>query len=400
MRLLLFTGNYPPEIGPNARIMGEVAAGLAARGHEVRVVTALPNHPFGVIQPGWEGSRVEDGVEVTRTWLPAGRGAFRRLLSACTWGLTGLAAAVRGPRPDVVLGISTPYPAAMFGVLAARLLATPHVLYVQDLYPETLEALGFLRSPWLRALAGGVARVERGGSAAILAIGREFADRMGGGTEVLPNWVDVERFARPPGRVDFRLRWGLQPGEVAVVFAGTVGAAQGLDTLVEAARRLPWLRFVIVGEGVQRARLQALAPSNVSFHAPVAFAEMPDLLAAADISVISLRDEPVWDLTLPCKTCELMASGRAIACSAGRAVRVLVEEAGAGLCAPPGDAEALAAVLQRLAGSPELRTEMGERGRRYAEGHFRREVALDRLEALLARTSAGWWAGRSRRRRR
>lgn len=386
MRLLLFSGNYPPEIGPNARIVGEMAAGMAARGHQVRVVTALPNHPEGVVHPAFRGRafdvRREGAVEVARTWLLTGaRTAPRRLVGAVTWGLTGLLAALAGPRPDVVLGLSTPYPAAVFGVLAARLLGVPHVFFVQDLYPETLEALGAL-PPWAAKPAYAFQDLQHRASALNLVIGEEFARRLRargvGRVEVLPNWVDVDRFAR-----------GVPRERRQVLFAGTVGAAQGLDVLLDAARRLPSMGFWIVGEGVERARLQQEAPANVTFAPPVPSAEMPDLLASAEISVIALRADPVFDITLPCKTYELLASGRALAVSAGSAVRTLVEEAGAGLASPPGDGAALAANLQRLAEDPDLRRRFGQAGRRYADARCRMDAALDRLEGLLLRTVAG-----------
>jgi glycosyltransferase involved in cell wall biosynthesis len=394
MHLLFVTHYFHPEIGaPQTRIL-ESARLLRERGHRVTVETGFPNYPDGIIPPQYRRAvfRREDldGIEVRRTAVyPApNRGFARRIANHASLALTLVpgAAGVRGV--DAVIGETPPLFTAASAVAVARLHRAPLLLNVADLWPESAVQLGALSDP--RAIAAAerlerfcyahsaVITVPTAGMRTILVDQGQPADRV----VHLPNAVDTDRFAHagpPPAGSPRRL-----------VYSGTVGMAQGVGTLIDAARELREtgddVEIQIAGDGAERPELEARAAAEglerVRFLGRLPRQEIPALIASADMTVVSLRDVPLFEDAVPTKMLEYMASGRAvIAAAAGEAAR-LVDRAEAGVPCPPEDPHALAAAIRRLAGDPAAAAAMGLNGRRYVEERLSRRAFVDHLEAL------------------
>ncbi len=387
MKVLIYTHCfYPEHLSALSKRMGDLARVLARAGHEVTIVTAFPNHPYGTVYPGYGGYLIreeewEKGVRVLRCWSyvrPFELGLTRILnqVSLMASMLTLGGWRLRGYRADVVVGISPPLTAALAGALTAKVRRVPFLLDVQDLWPEEAVAVGGVRNPVVIRLAAGVARFLYRNSARILVISEGFAHAIaaqGGAADalrVLPNWVREESFEEhTPARL---------PGTgFKIVFAGTMGLAQGLEVAVEAAERLAkrGVSFIFVGEGVEKERLldEALRRglAHVYFLPAVAQEELPAVLAAADALLVHLRPDEVFEKVIPSKTYEYLAAGRPVLMGVSGEAARLVKEAGAGITFPSGDPDALVEAVERLASLEEReRRVMGERGRDYARKNF------------------------------
>ena len=394
MHILFVTHYFHPEIGaPQTRIL-EVARLLRGRGHEVTVLTGFPNYPDGVIPEAYRGRVFQredvDGIRVLRSVVyPAkNRGFTRRLANHASLALSCLPASLGVHDVDAVIGESPPLFTAAAAVAVARGHRAPLLLNVADLWPESAVQLGALSDPrairlaeWLERFCYRHARfitVPTAGMRDVLIAGGQPEERV----VHLTNAVDIDRFTVEPLPDE---------GPPRIVYCGTVGMAQGVGTLIEAMRRLAAeddpVELIVAGDGAERAELEeeARGLDRVRFVGRLPREEVPALIASARMTVVSLRDVPLFKDALPTKMLEYMAAGRpVIAAAAGQAADV-VSSAGAGLACPPEDPEALAGAVRTLAADPALAREMGHSGRRYVEQRFSRRAFVDHLERLLER---------------
>jgi colanic acid biosynthesis glycosyl transferase WcaI len=396
MRILFVSHYFHPEVGaPQTRIL-ETAQLLSERGHEVTVLTGLPNYPDGVIPDAYRRhlvlrERIGE-IRIIRSLVyPApNRGFARRLVNHASFAVTSLLAAPLTGRPDVVIAESPPLFAAVSAVLIARAWRAPLILNVADLWPESAVQLGALRDPRAIRLAEVLERFAYRHSAAITVPTAGMRTTLvSSGTAAdkvvhLPNAVDPARFAGhpPPGSHPRR-----------VIYCGTVGMAQGVGTLIDAAGELAsgadGYEFLIVGDGAEREELMRSAGdrglTNVRFEGRVDRSKVPGLIASAELAVLCLRDVPLFEDALPTKMLEYMAAARpVVAAAAGDAARLL-ERSDAGIACPPGDATALAASISEAMRDPIRAAKMGANGRRYVQLHCSREAFVDKLEAIAVR---------------
>ncbi|HEU4950671.1 MAG TPA: glycosyltransferase family 4 protein [Holophagaceae bacterium] len=383
MRILLVAQYFDPE----PHLKGLVfARELVRQGHEVEVLTGFPNYPGGRLYPGyrlrlWQ-REVVDGIRITRVPLyPSHDGsALNRALNYLSFAFS---AALLGPwlvtRPQAIHAhhgnATTALPAWVLGMLHGA----PYLLDIQDLWPDSIAASGMLprragffvplMAAWCRFIyrqAGRISALSPGMRRTLIARGVP-AERI----TVIPNWCD-EAQAEPgplePGEAP------LLAGRFNVLFAGNMGVMQGLEVVLEAAARLarevPDAQFVLVGDGVVRAQLEAEATArglaNVRFLPRRPAEAMGGLLHAADALLVHLKDDPLFEVTIPSKIQAYLAAGRPILCGVKGDGADLVREAGAGLLFPPEDAGALAeAVLALMRMPPARREALGAAGRSF-----------------------------------
>lgn len=402
LRILILTQYYWPE---SFRIT-DLAQGLKARGHEVTVLTGMPNYPGGRFFSGYgafrPASEAHDGIPIERVPLVprfSGRG-WQLALNYLSFALS---ASVLGPlrcrgRYDAIF-VFEPSPITV-GIPAAvlrRLKRAPVLFWVQDLWPESLEATGAVRS---RLVLGWVERLVRWiyrRCDRILVQSEGFVDRVvavGGEparVRVFPNWA--EALYRPVEVAPDAAERAHLPAGFRVMFAGNIGAAQSFETILAAAERLRGergIQWVVLGDGHQRPWVEAeidrrgLAGS-VRLLGRHPMDKMPSYFALADALLVTLRKDPVFALTIPSKVQSYMACGRPIVASLdGEGARV-IEAARCGLTAPAGDAAALAAAVLAMYRMPHAERErMGARARVHYLEHFEREKLLDQLEGWMA----------------
>ena len=401
MRIGLISQWYDPE-GGSAAIPGSIARALRRRGHTVSVVTGFPNYPTGRLHQGYRvlplRREVMDGVPVVRVPLYPShdRSPVRRALNFLTFMLSAStigAAIVR--RQQVALVYSTPGTVGLAGVVLRRLLRTPFVLYVQDLWPDTVVATGMVPGRLARVIEAALdpfcGLVYRSASR-IAVISPGMKDRLvergvsPDRVDVIFNWVDEDVFGPRPT--------ALSNDTFDVMYAGNLGDVQGLETAVQAMALLgdlPQVRLRLVGDGVARARLGDLArtlgvDSRVGFEGVRPVGEMADLMASAHAQLICLSDDPLFHITMPSKLQAILACGRpVVTCAPGDVARV-TDESGAGIAVPPGDPASLAQAVRTLVTMPKTeREELGTRGRSYYEKHLSEAVGAARLETSLER---------------
>ena len=402
MRILVLTQYFWPE---NFRI-NDVVEGLSARGHDVMVYTGMPNYPGGRYFAGYGffGPRRErfGNVPVRRAPLVA-RGSGGRMRLALNYLSHALSATLLAPwlargRFDAIL-VFEPSPITI-GIPARALRAlkrAPVLLWVQDLWPESLAATGALHNPLLIAAVGGLVRWIYRGCDRVLVQSLAFIPsieahgvprrRIG----YLPN--SAESFYRRVPRAAGGTEEAELPTGFRVLFAGNIGAAQDFATILSAAeliRERRDIQWIVLGDGRMRAWVEGEVRArglDDTFHllGQRPAESMPRYFAQADVLLATLRREPIFAYTIPSKLQSYLACGRpVVAALEGEGGRI-IEEAGAGWAVAPEEPRALAdAVLAAAALSPAEREAMGDRGEAYFREHFEREKLLSRLEQELA----------------
>jgi colanic acid biosynthesis glycosyl transferase WcaI len=395
MHVLFLTHYFPPEIGAAPARIAALAHGLAERGLQVSVHTGFPHYPSGTIESPYENRAVlvehEGPVRIIRSvvYPTPNRGFHRRLANHTAFAAGALATARTAGAVDVVVAESPPLFTAAAGVAYAAAKNAALALNVSDLWPESAIELGALSAGRVPAAAAHAlarhcyrrAQLITAPTAGIVSSLSARAEAAGKVTLVAPA-VDLARFcaiAERPRQPHAPLR---------VVYAGTLGLAQGLGVLVDAAALAgaDVVEVQIAGDGPEanmlRDRVAEQHLSNVRLLGPVAPQDVPALLEQADAGVVPLLDRPVFRGALPTKLFELMAAGRpAIVAARGEAAE-LVTRTSAGLAVAPENPAALAAAFLRLRDAPAQARAMGAHGRAAAHG-FDRLAAVDRWAELL-----------------
>lgn len=402
LRVMLLTHYYAPELGAPQTRLRETVHELRVLGHDVRVVTGPPHYPDGVVRPGYHAGRIShdtiDGADVLRLpMIPRRNGGFvDRTIDQASFAAAAMTAIGTARWADVVIVESPPL---FLGATAAFLRwvgRRPYLFHVADPWPDIPIATGALRNPVAVRIAWALESLAYRNAALITTptpglVGLLDAKPAAAGrVRLLPNGVDVRRFSPEADRLAARtsLGWPLEP--FTVVYVGSVGLAQGLRTLLEAAAMIEDLPVLIhvVGDGFERERLEAETVSRglsrIRFLPAVAMSDVPTLLAAADATITLLRGDPIYAHALPTKLVEGLAAGRPLLVSAPEDAGRIVGDAGAGLALPAEDPAALAAAIRRLSTSDpaELRA-MSLNGRRLAEDVFDRRAVVRRLSEYL-----------------
>ena len=387
MRLLVICPHFEPDLAPTGVVITEIVHRLADAGHELDVVTSLPWYEHHAIEPGWEGRPVRRETtpwgRVTRVHpfptdkrnIPARAAAF-----AGFTGLTGLMALVQRSRPDAVIAMSPPLTLGLAGWIAARARRVPYVFNVQDVFPDVAVEVGAITDARVIRLLRWLERFTYRRCDAVTVLSDDLRDnlvaKVGEGRadtiRVIPNFVDTDLIV-PEGRGEsYRREFGLGDRTV-VMYAGNLGFSQPLELMIEAARRHRHdddLVFVVNGGGSGRPGLEEAAADldNVVFVDLQPRTRLPEVLAAADIHVIALR-QGLARASVPSKLYSILAAGRPVLASIdeGTEVARVVERCGAGVAVAPEDPDAFAAGLEALLDDSAERRAMGERGRAFVE---------------------------------
>jgi colanic acid biosynthesis glycosyl transferase WcaI len=403
MRILIYSYNYHPEPIGIAPLMTELAEGLVARGHEVRVVTGMPNYPERRIYDDYKGklyvTEERNGVIVQRSyvWIRPRPGLIARMILDGSFVVTSLLQAIRGWRPDVILSTVPPLPVSISTALIGCFYCCPIVLNLQDILPEAAVHVGLIRNKLAIRVFEALEKFSYHTAHTISVITDGFTENLlGKGVPAnkitcIPNWVNTN-FIHPLPKIDnpFRLAYNL--GEKFVVlYSGNIALTQGLETVIIAAaylRHIPDIVFVIVGEekALEKLRLacERYRADNVLLLPFQPREKLPEMLAAADVGLI-VQKSNVISFNMPSKTQVILASGRPIVASVpqtGTAAKAVLESKG-GVIVPPEQPRLLANTILDLYENPDKVELLGRQGRQYAVEHYSFEQALNRYEALF-----------------
>jgi glycosyltransferase involved in cell wall biosynthesis len=408
---ILFVSHYfPPEVNAPASRTHEHCRRWVADGHDVTVITGVPNHPAGELFPGfvnrWIQEETIDGIRVIRTWmlLTPNAGFLKRILNYVLFGLTSLWAARRVRRPDVVVATTPQFFCGLAGAAIARVKRRPFVLEVRDLWPKSIVELDQLdEGPILRMLermekwmyhsADGIVVNTSAFIDHITSLGVP-ADRI----ELVYNGIDADRFRPQPASEDLRREHGLV-GKRTVAYIGTLGLAHGLQTVIDAAALLrdrSDVVFLLIGDGAERGRLESTIAErgleNVRVLGLQPREKMPAWIATIDVLLVTLRDLPVFETVIPSKIFEFLAQERPVIVAASGEIARMTREADVALVTRPEDPEALAASIANVLDDPETASKRARRGREWVNENFVRDDLARRMLAFITGTCAS--AGR------
>lgn len=397
VRILIVTQYFWPE---DFRI-NDLTRSLVEKGHAVEVLTGKPNYPEGVIFPGyrswgchaenWQGIKVYRVPIVTR----GSKSCIRLALNYLSFIVSGLLFAPWTLRKNEYDAIFVYAPSPIFQAIPASFLGwlkrCPVALWVQDLWPESAQATGYISSPWILRLLESMVRFVYRHADLLLVQSKAFQSPVAAlapGKQIVyyPNSVEPAFYNLPAVPLPDIPGLGLAGG-FSVLFAGNVGVGQAVEVIVGAAeilRDYPDIHFVVLGKGSRwdwmhgQAEVRGLTHLHLAGRYPVE--TMPGLMRRASVLLVTLADQPIFAATVPNKVQAYMSTGRPIlACLNGEGA-CLVTEANAGLAVPAEDATALAeATLRLYRMSAEERGKMGQNGRAYFREHFDHDRLVEQL---------------------
>jgi len=399
MKISIHTMYFLPDFGSAPILINELASDMAARGHDVEVVTTLPRQRTPELKGLFYSRRKMNGFVVKRFWTNTAPHPIARLVAWNIYTAGTILNALTLRKRDILFLRTPPLQLGLTGFLAAKLRGVRVVLNVQDIHPDLSIESGILRNPAAIRFAQVLEKWVYGVSDRIVVIGDGFLKNLldkGVPREkltVIPNWVDTD-FLKPLPKDNLVSRkYGLH-NKFVVMYSGTISISsnRALEHVLEAAAMLKDNKdviFVIVGEGLKKAELQKrageLGTDNVRFLPFQPYEDLPRLLASSDVLLVPL-DKEKSQMSVPSKLYNFLAAGRPILGLAppDSEVGALIRGTRCGDVVPPDDVPRIGEAMLRLKGDPDARRDMASNARRYAVDHFSRKMIMDRYEALLA----------------
>ncbi len=408
MKILLLNQAFVSPDEPGHTRHFEMAKFLrdSVRGHELVIVASDLNYQTGqrtVARRGVFAEQVVDGVRILRAYIyPAlHRSYVWRVASFLSFMFSSVWTALQVRDVDLVMGTTPPIFQAVSAWFVAWTRRKPFLLEVRDLWPEFGVSMGVLKNPVLIALGRWLERFLYARATHILVNSPAYKDYMiGKGVPekkitFIPYGTDVDMFNPQVDGSSIRAELGLQD-KFVVLYAGALGQANDIDTILRAAQRLnskDKIHFVLFGDGKERTRLQSEAErmklSNVIFAGVRAKKDMPRVVASADVCLAILQDIPMFRTTYPNKVFDYMAAGRATVLVIDGVSRQLIESSGGGVYVQPGDDTMLAKTILELSKNLGRVRQMGQNAREYLVRHLDRRAKLNEMLDLLVRLVEG-----------
>lgn len=396
VRVQLITQLFDPE---NAIKGLSFVQELARLGHEVEVVTTYPSYPGGKIYPGYRMHLIQvetvEGVRVVRlpSYVAHGRSAIKRLLSYASFSAAAFFYSLFvGRKPDVIYSYFPPMVGGIACAILGAIQRRPFIYDVQDLWPEALVATGMLRNEWgvkfIESCVGWV--YKRASAVVVLSEGYKRTLVAKGVPESkihrIYNWCDESRLKRSD-----QLEGSASSFDI--VYAGNLGAAQALDSVIQAAQLLQQagersIRFVFIGDGIEGERLKQqavfLGLDNVEFRGSVSPEAIGAELSKADALLVHLADDPVFAITVPSKTQAYMAMGKPILMAVAGESAEIIQKAGAGMIARPCTPESIAdTALQMARSTPEQLEVFGAAAENYYRENMSQKNGVEHVSRIL-----------------
>ena len=409
LRLIVLCPHFAPDIAPTGVVMTRIVDELARRGHELHVITALPWYREHRVEPGyetrwWSEERTTWGT-ITRVNPFPGKSKsniFRRaigfVLFSVLVGIRGLRAGGKGP-VDGVLAMSPPLTLGVTGWLVRVVRGGRLVFNIQDVFPDAAIETGAISNPVVISVARWLEKFSYRRSDAVVLLSDDLAtnvrSKLGRRDQhrvrVIPNFVDTDAI-RPASRNN-SYRSDLEIGDDPVVmYAGNVGYSQSLDLLIEAAKTMPEVIFVINGDGSARSSLEERARGlrNVRFVDYQPIERLNEVLAAADVHVVPLR-KGLAKVSVPSKSYSVLAAGRALlaAIDPGTEIPRVLAESGGGISVAPDDPSAFVDALREMLADRDRLSAMGRGGREWVERHVSPSGVASAYESLFRSSRGG-----------
>lgn len=403
MRILFLSDNFPPEGNAPATRLYEHAIRWVRAGHEVTVMTCAPNFPEGRLFAGyrnrWRHVEEIDGIRVvrTKTYITANEGFLKRTLDYMSFMVMGFVMGLFERRPDVVVATSPQFFCAIGGWALSVVRRRPFLFELRDLWPASIIAVGAMKKTLAIRVLEKIELFLYRRARAIVSVTESFREDLvargvdRGKIHVVINGVDLDRYEPRPRDPDLEREFDLQ-GKFVAGYMGTHGMAHALPKVLEAAERLLHrddIVFFFAGAGAERARVEQVVHArglhNVRLIPRQPKERMPALWSVCDLSIVPLRDTPVFATVIPSKIFESMGMGVPILMSLpeGEATRI-VRSTGSGICVAPEDPEAMASAIEALAADAGRMLELRTTARAAAPLHSRETQAARMLEIMTS----------------
>ena len=400
MKILLLNQAFVSPNEPGHTRHFEMAQFLRARGHELVIVASDLNYQTGqrtVERTGHFAEQMIDGVRILRAYIfPAlHRSYFWRIISFFSFMFSSVWTALTVKDADIIMGTTPPIFQAVSAWVVAVIRRKPFLLEVRDLWPEFGVSMGVLKNPILISLARWLENFLYARATHILVNSPAYKDYMlGKGVPenkitYIPYGTDVDMFNPGVDGSSVRTDMGLE-NKFVVLYAGALGQANDIDTILRAAERLNYvskIRFVLFGDGKERARLEVelkrMKLTNVIFAGVCPKKEMPLVVAASDVCLAILQDVPMFRTTYPNKVFDYMAAARGTVLVIDGVVRDVIESSGGGVFVQPGSDDGLAKTILELSNDPQRVRQMGLNARAYLVEHLDRRDKLNDTLRLL-----------------
>ncbi len=404
VHVLFLTDNFPPEVNAPASRTFEHCREWVKHGHKVTVITCAPNFPKGKVFDGyrnklWQRETIE-GIEVIRVWsyITANEGFLRRILDYQSYMVSAILASLFVRKVDVIVGTSPQFFTACAAYVASRLKFRPYVFELRDLWPETIKAVGAMKSSFAIDMLEKLELFLYRKAAKVISVTKSFKTNLirrgidGAKIEVVTNGVDISQFKPRPKDAALTATLGLE-GKFVAGYIGTHGLCQGLETLVEAADRLrgTGVVFLFLGDGARKQHLREMAAAkkldNVVFIDSVPKAEVPRYWSILDVSVIHLQKAELFTTVIPSKLFESMGMGLPVLHGVEGESADIVREEGAGIPFEPENVDELCSALTRLRSNPTELESFRANCLKGAQNYDRTNLAL-RMMRMLEETAA------------
>ena len=361
-------------------------------GDEVTVLTAVPNHPAGIVYPGYKNrfSQEEvEGMKVIRVMIfPApNKGVVKRSLNYLSFALSSIIRGIILPAPDVIVASSPQLLVGLSGYILSRIKGAPFLFEVRDLWPESLIAVGAARGGIFISLLSLLARFLYKKADKIVVVTRSFIEhimKMGVPREkihLIPNGVDTSLFPDDITGDDIRKRYHLR-GKFVCSYIGTLGMAHNLITVIKAAEMLKEkkdIHFLLVGDGAEREKLEKeirkRALKNITLTGRVERNLVPYFLAASDVALVLLKNDPLFRTVIPSKMFEAMAMGIPIILGVSGEAKETLSRGEAGIPITPDSEKELAGAVLELYQDEKMRKKYGRNGKKFV----REKYDIDKL---------------------
>lgn len=395
MQVALLNQYYAPDEAATAQVLSDVGVALVQAGHDVRSICG--DRSYADLGRRYPKRDMIDGVQVERLGTTA-FGRYSRLgrsIDYMTFYLRAAARLVLGPRPEVVVALTTPPFIALAAVIAGKLRRFSVVFWSMDVYPDVAVALGALRrDSFLAAALCRMARVLHRSADAVVVLGETMANRLRDDgamrVVVIHNWADLRLEAALTGEAGFRQHRGAEPGcdEFVVMYSGNIGMAHEFETVLEAAQLFSEGRFLFVGAGPRRdqveRRARKLELSNIEFRSYVPREQLAESLTSADVHLVTLR-ESMPGLLVPSKIYGILAAGKPtlyIGPAQGE-IHDIITSGHCGVSIRIGDVAGAVGALRRYRDDPRLRERHGRAARRMYDERFARCHSIGRFVRVV-----------------
>ena len=404
LRLVVLCPHFAPDLAPTGVVMTRIVTELAARGHELHVVTALPWYRNHAIEPGWGGrlwrtEKTEWG-SIIRVHPFPGKSKSNLLRRALGFIAFSYAVGIRSVhadglpfKVDGVLAMSPPLTLGLTGWFTKIIRRAPLVFNIQDVFPDAAIQTGAISNKRIIAAAKWLERMSYQRSDAVVLLSQDLRTNIANKIDkkfhqrlhVIPNFVDTSAITPQDRMTAYRRELGIGD-QLVVMYAGNVGFSQSLNLVVDAAARFPDIAFVINGDGAARKKLEedCAQLANVYFGDYQPIERLSEVLATGDIHLVPLR-AGLASVSVPSKSYSILAAGRPMlaAIDPGTEIPNMLEQSGAGVAVEPDNSAAFIEALSQLVSKRNQLHEMGASGRTWVETHASPASVAAQYEAIF-----------------